>query len=129
MQSNNLALVHISNSFKHVIKVYEMFGFPLHSFVHCVVCCKQVCSTLCIIRRYFSQEGVRDEPLYGVVDVSHEIDEDKVYGRLVDLRPGNRVSIRCKLIVSISTVNFLTALFMSFNGNKSGKVFDVANSN
>jgi len=34
-----------------------------------------------------SQQGVRDEPLYGVVDVSHEIEEDKVYGRLVDFRP------------------------------------------
>lgn len=34
-----------------------------------------------------SQQGVRDEPLYGVVDVSREIEEDKVYGRLVDFRP------------------------------------------
>jgi len=44
------------------------------------------------MRRYFSEEGVRDEPLYGVVDVSREIDEDKVYGRLVDLRPSTSVS-------------------------------------
>lgn len=34
-----------------------------------------------------SQQGVRDEPLYGTVDVNHGIDEDKVYGRLVDMRP------------------------------------------
>lgn len=44
--------------------------------------------------RYFSQQGVRrTEPHYGIVDVSREIDEDKVYGRLVDLRPSIRVSI------------------------------------
>jgi len=47
------------------------------------------------MRRYFSQQGVRDELLYGVVDVSHEINEDKVYGRLVDLRPNMRVSTSC----------------------------------
>ena len=46
-----------------------------------------------IIRHYFSEQGVREEPTYGVVDVSHEIDEDKVYGRLVDLRPSIKVSV------------------------------------
>jgi len=44
------------------------------------------------MHRYFSEQGVRDEPLYGVVDINREIDEDKVYGRLVDLRPSMRVS-------------------------------------
>jgi len=47
----------------------------------------------CIMHHYFSEQGVRDEPLYGVVDINREIDEDKVYGRLVDLRPSMRVSL------------------------------------
>ena len=42
-----------------------------------------------------SEQDVRTEPLYGVVDVNHEIDEDKVYGRLVDLRPNIGVGVMC----------------------------------
>jgi len=41
----------------------------------------------------FSEQDVRTEPLYSVVDVNHEIDEDKVYGRLVDLRPNIKVGV------------------------------------
>lgn len=69
-------------------------------------------------RRYFSQQGVREEPLYGVVNVSHEIDEDKVYGRLVDLRPSMRVSIlywqgiAAALFSTVSTLFAFTASIM-----------------
>jgi len=49
----------------------------------------------CIVRCDFSEQDVCIEPLYGVVDVSHEVDEDKVYGRLVDLRPNIGVGILC----------------------------------
>ena len=49
---------------------------------------------------------MRTEPLYGVVDVSHEIDEDHVYGRLVDLRPNIRVG--CQQLVELcSDMNLL----------------------
>jgi len=50
----------------------------------------------------FSEQDVRTEPLYGVVDVNHEIDEDKVYGRLVDLRPNIKVGILNVLTVSLN---------------------------
>ena len=33
-----------------------------------------------------SQQGISNEPLYGVVDVTREIEEDKVYGRLIDFQ-------------------------------------------